>query len=347
MKLVKKFGGLFISKEATWQRNINLIKCILNWKVFGKTKLDTRPVIVAFCPSGNICNLKCKLCPTGERIPGRKQGMMTFKTFKTAIDELGLYLYRIHLYHWGEPFLNKDIFKMIKYARSYGIRVMMSTNLRDMDDKMARKIIDSEIDWLVISLDGASNESVIKYQKGNNFDKVFKNITDLIKLRDKLGKKLPIIEWRYIVNKHNEHEIEKAKELAKENNIRIGFLPTAPMQNANPLKTEEESFKEIKPWMSSIPKYQLYNPETGHKKDIIKECNWLWFSSTINWNGSISACCYFPEKYDFGNMLDSSFMSVWNNEKHQKGRSVIVKRSEEPTSLCQGCVNLNNQSTFF
>jgi MoaA/NifB/PqqE/SkfB family radical SAM enzyme len=141
----------------------------------------------------NFCNLQCALCPTGNRLPGRTRSYMAFSTFKKIIDELSPYLLEIDLYNWGEPLLNKDIFRMIEYARSYNIDVDISTNLNYFNDEICANLISSGLNKLIISLDGASQLSVEKYQKGNNFESVIKHIKQLIERKERLKCHTPYI----------------------------------------------------------------------------------------------------------------------------------------------------------
>ncbi len=64
--------------------------------------------------TNNICNLRCLHCPTGKGIAGRQKGFMTFAEFKRIVNEIGKYIYIVDLFNWGEPLLNKEIFKMIQ-----------------------------------------------------------------------------------------------------------------------------------------------------------------------------------------------------------------------------------------
>src|SRR3989344_1168171 len=132
----RKLAGFLKSKENNFKRTANLIKATINWKVFKAQKLDTYPISMVICP-GNVCNLHCKLCPVGLGDDGRNRGMMDFEIFKQIIDECGEYLYRIHLYNWGEPFLNKRIFDMIKYAKKQNIQIIISSNLNIFNEDIA------------------------------------------------------------------------------------------------------------------------------------------------------------------------------------------------------------------
>jgi len=69
----------------------------------------------------SICNLNCSHCPTGLSI-GEDQGLMSLNTFKRIVKDIkDIKLRVVVLYHGGESFLNKNIFKMISSIKSIGI----------------------------------------------------------------------------------------------------------------------------------------------------------------------------------------------------------------------------------
>lgn len=103
----------------------------------------------------NICNLKCPGCPTGCGILKRPKGYMALDNFKKIIDDCEGNLERAMLWNYGEPFLNKDLFKMIKSARSKNIKVVTSTNAHFLPGKID-ELVDSGINKVIVSLDGAS-----------------------------------------------------------------------------------------------------------------------------------------------------------------------------------------------
>lgn len=67
--------------------------------------------------TGNICNLRCPLCPTGIGDVSMKKGILSFKLFKHVADQLINNIQSINLYSWGEPLLNPGLINMILYVK--------------------------------------------------------------------------------------------------------------------------------------------------------------------------------------------------------------------------------------
>jgi MoaA/NifB/PqqE/SkfB family radical SAM enzyme len=77
----------------------------------------------------------------------------------------------------------------------------------------------SNVTW-IFGLDGADQETANKYRVNTKFNQVM----DVMKL----GASMEInVEWQFIVFKHNEHQIELAKTIAKDNNINLQLLKSS------------------------------------------------------------------------------------------------------------------------
>ena len=135
----------------------------------------------------NVCTLKCRLCPTGAGLPGRKKGMMPLEAFRKIIDETGKYLISIDLFNWGEPLMNKDVYQMIAYAHARHIVTSVSSNFQHFSEAAANQMISSGLDILILSIDGASQESYEKYRIGGDFRKVIEHMSLLVKKKNEQG----------------------------------------------------------------------------------------------------------------------------------------------------------------
>jgi MoaA/NifB/PqqE/SkfB family radical SAM enzyme len=78
---------------------------------------------------------------------------------------------------------------------------------------------DSRFVW-TFGLDGTDQESANKYRVNTKYDEVM----EVMKLGASLGKN---IQWQFIVFKHNEHQIEEAKKIAKENSITLRLMKSS------------------------------------------------------------------------------------------------------------------------
>lgn len=343
--LIKEFGGYFFSKNTTTRKRWNLIKTIWNWKIRKYLLVDSYPIMSVLC-SGPICNLRCVLCPSGQQKSGRSVGFLSRNVVERVIKELGPYLFHIELFNWGEPLLNRNIFKYIRMIKASNIEASLSTNLNVFNEEICEEIVNSGLDLLIISLHGCSQDSLDKFQKGSNFKNVMLNVKKIIKHRKLKGVKHPKLQWRFIVNIFNENELSLAHKISKE----VGFdifepSPTRCDMGKELLMDEKAQFLNVKPYLPKNEKYSKYNSFKQKKKLTRRnDCYWLWCFNTINWNGSVSPCCaVWDEIFDFGNILETPFKEIWNGKKYQLARKILKSNEniEAPGIICSICKKNN------
>ena len=74
--------------------------------------------------------------------------MLENNFFKNTIDQIANELLYLVFYFQGEPYLNPDFLKMVKYASSKGIYTATSTNAHYLNDDNARRTVESGLDRL-------------------------------------------------------------------------------------------------------------------------------------------------------------------------------------------------------
>lgn len=294
------------------------------------------PYYLCIDPS-TFCNLKCPLCAVGRGVFLRKSENMKWDNFKRVIDRLGPYLLQMDIYEHGEPLLNPDVYRMIEYCKKYHITTKMSTNLTTVDPA---RLVESGLDQLFVALDGTSQETYEKYRVNGSYEKVLSNMIKIVGEKKRLNRKRPLVEWKFIVFKHNEHEIEKAKRLATEIGVdKIVFNGA----NLNP-----GNVSEIEKWVSTKSEYCIFEMTGENIKQtrnvslnkIKNQCNLPWISVDITTDASVKLCCQSTAyEDDCGNINESSFWSIWNSKKYRLARKFINKRmaisdSEFPCKSC-------------
>ncbi|MBW2979906.1 SPASM domain-containing protein [Candidatus Woesearchaeota archaeon] len=284
----------------------------------------------------NLCNLKCPLCPTGNNSLKAPRGFMDLKNYKKIIDELQDYLIHLSLWDFGEPFLHKDIYKMIGYAKEKGIFVQISTNGHFFKNKKnIKKLVGTGIDNLIICLDGASQKTFSMYRRGGNFNTVIGNIKEIVLEKKKQEQKTPFVELQFVVMKHNEHEIPKIKKISKDIGADKLSLKTVTFDM---YPGGEKKCNKYLPKDEKLSRYIRDKTGIKRKEKIRNSCLRLWFSSVINWDGSVVPCCYDPNRiWQFGNIFkEGTFKGVWNNEKYKNFRRRILT-NKKAVPMCKNC----------
>jgi len=326
---------LSYSQNLTFRKLFNALYNSYEYKL-KRIKMNSFPSAYGI-DIGNFCNLKCPLCPTGINNPNRKKKFMFFEDYKKVFDKIKKYAFVVNLYNWGEPFMNKDMLKIIKYTKKNKVGVLLSTNLNHVTDEMIDQIIKLKLDKIVISLDGASQETYRTYRKGGDFNKVLENLKKIIKRKKELNSKYPRLIWQYLISKKNEKDIEKAKKIADKLGIKIDFLYMRTSQLIR-RKGWKLNKKEVKEWISKDFKG---TPEEASSTINTKgPCVYPFKYLFVNPEATTSPCCaLYDEKTDFGNILNNNLKEVWNNKKYISARSRFSKNKlkKKEFTICDVC----------
>ncbi|MGB3555993.1 MAG: radical SAM protein [Jannaschia sp.] len=309
-----------------------------------RRRIDVRgkPYLLIIDPT-NFCNLRCPLCPTGVKSLGRKQSMMSLDCFKRYFDPHVPYLFEAYLHNWGESLLNKQTYDMIAYAQSCNVGTNLSSNLSALDDDDLDRLIDSGLEYLVVSLDGATQETYEKYRVRGKFDRVMHNMQELIRRRNARGLTHPVVEWQFIVMKHNEHEVERAEVIAEEYGVDLlRFIPVGlPYDFADRKALQEEWFPTSIKGRVAGAEHEEQTFGQGHKPG---PCFYLYRSMVVNSDGGVSPCCVvYQRDRDFADLEagtgETDVGRIFNNDMYRSARSLFSSEKVEGRcrTVCDGC----------
>ena len=167
----------------------------------------------------NRCQASCPMCSRnyhgGVSNPLIKNQDWTVEDFKKIInlDVLSKIKQIIFCGNFGDPLLNQDFDKMCEYLTHTNLYLDIHTNgsLRSTTWwKNLPKILTSK-HRVVFALDGLMDTHSI-YRIGTDFNKIIENACSFINAGGNA-------EWCFIVFKHNQHQIDEARELSK----KLGF----------------------------------------------------------------------------------------------------------------------------
>lgn len=277
-------------------------------RVLKRTTLKSYPYKITIDPT-NFCNLRCPGCHTGIKHPEMiKSSFLSFANYQTMFDKLKKHTLSIALYNWGEPFLNKDIFKIIKHTTDNKVGSTMHSNFNVFSADMAENLVSSGLTHLYLSIDGASQETYAQYRVKGDFENVLSNVRLLVAAKKQSKSKLPFITWKFLVFPHNAHEVETARTMAK--NIGVDNFR---VYNAN-LQLMD---------IYDEASHYIDNPEKI--KTLTKPCASLWSSTYIGPDGTVFPCSLsFRKTEAFGNLLSNDFFETWNSNAYKYGRDMFV-----------------------
>lgn len=251
------------------------------------------------------CNLNCIMCP--RKAINRPIKDMDYSLFKKAINQLAPSVELVYLHGLGEPLLNKNLFKMIGYAKKKGLRVGISTNAIVLDKRKSKELLKSGIDYIIFALDAASKKTYQKIRRGGNFEKATGNTRYFLNQKKKL--RLPIFcVVQMIIMPENKKEKKK-------------FLEMWRASGANVVR--------IKPVVDFFHK---------KKKAFLQGCFYPYRMVNIYFDGTIVPCCQDNfGQYSLGNIKKESLRDIWNGKKAQFLRKKLAQNRRKDINICQRC----------
>jgi MoaA/NifB/PqqE/SkfB family radical SAM enzyme len=179
--------------------------------------------------------------------------------------------------NFGDPLINQDFHLMTDYVKDFDIFVDVHTNgsLRNREfwKNLPQYLPQHRV---VFGIDGLADTHSV-YRRGTDFDKIIENAQAFIAAGG-------VAEWSFIRFKHNEHQVEQAKQLAEQ----IGFAK---------FYTKDSSRFAFETEYAVLDKHEriieVIKPPTETKVDYFDPTDILALSKTIQ---STEIDCYAKHK---------------------------------------------------
>ncbi|MEI7661378.1 MAG: radical SAM/SPASM domain-containing protein [Bacteroidota bacterium] len=319
-------------------RGLNLFKIVASYlfsRIIKKPVHWGTPVAASIEPV-NSCNLRCPECPAGMKVLTRARGTMQPELFKSIIGQLSPRLSYLTLYFQGEPYMSSHFFDFVAIARKEKIFVSTSTNGHFLGEKSVHQTISSGLNRLIISLDGADQQSYEAYRAGGDFSKVIAGTRLLVNERKRLKSATPEIILQCLVLKSNEHQLAEIKKLGRELGVDKVTFKTAQFndyEHGNPLMPDSPKHTRYtlgKDIPGSIPAYTLKIPRPD-------SCFRMWSSCVFTWDGKVVPCCFDKDAtHELGDMTRQTFEEIWKGDSYNSFRKKILE-SRKSIDICSNC----------
>jgi radical SAM protein with 4Fe4S-binding SPASM domain len=259
------------------------------------------------------CNLYCPMCPR-ETHPQPKADMAD-AVFDRLVREAGRTAEHMMLIGLGEPFLDPKILQRIEFCHQHSISTLLSTNGTFLDEKLAARILDSPLEQITLSFDGARKETFEFYRKGAKFEKVRDNFVRFAHMKDKRHSRLQVVV-QMVRMEGNAGEVEDF----------IGFWRAVPGIDQIRIKQDETN---------------LMRPDAGHSADDWKHpCHYLWRGPVyVKQNGDVYPCCqsYMLDGAPLGNLETQPLFAIWNSAPMQQMRRLHAAGRGGEVDVCSRC----------
>lgn len=327
-------------------------------------ELPPRPRYVQLEPVGQ-CNLRCQICPIQFRTDGPPHGppaYLPYDDFKRLVDQFSG-AEELHLQGLGEPMMHPRFFDMVEYAVARGFRVSTNTNLTLLTASRAERCVTSGLDWMRVSVDGATAGTYERIRVRARFERVMANLRRLRDAKARAGSDRPSLHLVMVLMRQNLAELPALVALAAEMGVSDLFvqhlchdfgeegLPEkyAPMRdfvNEQSLLGESEArvqslFEKARRKAESLgvtlrlPRIRprQHAPGTPGRS----RCDWPWRRAYVSYSGDAMPCCMVatPDRANLGNMLRDGAKTVWEGPAYREFRRRLD--SGDPPSVCRSC----------
>ena len=157
------------------------------FRKFPKEKIVSNFPIYVLIEPVSTCNIRCTMCFQIDKSFTRKPFMGTMKMdfFKKIIDDCYANGTKaITLASRGEPTLHPNLPEMLDYISNKFLEVKLNTNATRLNEKLIRKILETNVNELVFSVDESDEKKYEKIRVGGKFKEVVANIKNFKRIRD-------------------------------------------------------------------------------------------------------------------------------------------------------------------
>ncbi|MGD6810004.1 MAG: radical SAM protein [Candidatus Bathyarchaeia archaeon] len=295
------------------------------------------------------CNLKCSHCyinAADKKLPDE----LTTEEGKQLIDQICKVSKPLLILSGGEPLLRPDIYELIKYGSSKGLKMGLGSNGSLIDDEVAKKLKEAGIITVSISID-----SHIPSQH-DDFRGVPGSWEKAVNAIKALRANNVLVQVNTTLTHDNYDQIDDIMSFSESigvENFHLFFLvPTGrgvKLEDITPQKYEEmitKTFAKVSKHRLNVrpscaPQFMRIAQGMGlDMRQWLRGCIAGMYYLRVYANGDVTPCPYLPIKV--GNIREKSFKEIWQTADMFKAlrdpNTLTGKCGEcEYKQLCGGC----------
>lgn len=325
----------------------------------------SHPPRCVFVEVTNRCNLSCNTCPR-TFVTYEKPNTLNWDTF---VHIAGRFpdVERAVLHGIGEPLLNGNLPRFIRYLKARGATVLFNTNAVLLNGNWSRALISSGLDEMRVSLDAATPDTYALIRGKPLLDRVVENLACFTAVQHELSSAKPRVSIWMTAIRENIAELPHLVRLA----ARVG-VPEVYVQrlvyyldsssSSGLLERTQALYGQFDARVERIvaeaeyvarelgvalrasgatdPRRSLAPSRSGDSRPWTA-CARPWTTAYVTANGNCLPCCISPfatvdyRSLIMGNIFERDFTQIWNGEPYQTWRKALL--GEHPPKSCHGC----------
>ncbi|MCW5976734.1 MAG: radical SAM protein [Bryobacteraceae bacterium] len=314
--------------------------------------LAAKPFGLVVDPS-NACRLACPGCVHSPRVESLKlfdwaPATLSQDRFARLLRLYGPYAIGAYFCNYGEPLLNRRAPTFIRMAKCHLMWTGLSTSL-SVERFDAEAYVESGLDFMALSIDGATQSVYGRYRRNGNLQLVLENIRALVEAKRRLGRRAPLLCWNFLAFEHNRHEIDVAARIARKLGV-DQFRVAIPFD----VSWDDPEIRpaRVRPALRRFHRLSLFShpsnwnpfPEAINEGALARAfgnswtagapeppnpgatCHWLYKNIVMDAAGRILPCCSAPgpDRDLVFATLDGDGGDPFNSAKHRRARSILA-----------------------
>lgn len=310
------------------------------------------------------CNLKCEMCNHWRET---REPPLTIARFKETLGELAaLGCRKIH-FSGGEPLLRPQVPDLVAHATALGLRVTMTTNGTLVDKALAKRLIESGLRGVNVSLDSPDRRVHDRVRGARG---AWKETTRAIRLfRRYAHKGKLVVRVNTVVSRTTYASLAPLPDLAHA--LGADALNLIPVDDhcGEPLALRRRDIEDynahIAPALAAralalglMAREREAFPFGRTSRDLAlarrgnyafgwydrHPCFAPWTHSLIDFNGLVYVCCMTREQMPpIGDLKTSSFTEIWTGAGYQAIRRMMHPPALAPCRRCDDFVEENRR----
>jgi MoaA/NifB/PqqE/SkfB family radical SAM enzyme len=271
-----------------------------------------------------ICNLACVHCPhptfkKSEHFSGAKLSLELNKKMVDEVKENSKFTQYIRYTSNGEPLVHPHIYEMLQYAVDHSNTfVTITTNAKIMNQDRIRKLFDSGLHLVDISIDAFKPETYAAIRVGGNLEVTRNNVLNLIRMKKELNAKTNIVV-SFVEQPNNMSEVQDFKKY---------------------WESEGADYVVIRRLHSAAGGVSNIADDLRRQGDKQKRypCLYPWERILLNPRGELAFC---PQDWTHGSAIapyeTTTIKETWQGEYFQKLREAHLKDNFSKHAFCGQC----------
>lgn len=323
------------------------------------------------------CNLRCSFCEShGNRqaLPitsrreyeGGRRTMDLERIARLARDLAAVGTDLVELSGKGDPIAHPQLASIIRAVKGAGLSCSLFTNGTLARPGLARAIVDSGLDRLILSLNAGSRPVYAVTCGKDLWDRAVAFLEEVLTVRDSGKKRLPWIRLGHVIEKENVVDLDRMVQMAidyKADEISLCVMSELP--ETLDLQIDPEQALEVR---SRIPEWRTRLERAGvaHTLNLFDAdlqlrvvegrgrlqenplqrqlpCYDGWMFASIAPDGAVSPCCY-CEEVVAGNIEEGGFKKVWFGNGYEKIRNRMRAMPATGEPVCGECFTTCNRA---